>query len=93
MVRDPQVSQQVALTCWTPITEHLGDHPALLVLDSCEHRLDAVAELVAGARGLPRPCGPDHQPGTHLVLDEPVRRPPQGPRLRARRAADTTKER
>ncbi len=30
------------------ITEHLGDDPALLVLDSCEHLLDAVAELVAG---------------------------------------------
>jgi predicted ATPase/DNA-binding CsgD family transcriptional regulator len=29
------------------ITEHLGDRPALLVLDSCEHVLDAVAELLA----------------------------------------------
>jgi predicted ATPase len=29
------------------ITDHLGDGPAFLVLDSCEHVLDAVAELVA----------------------------------------------
>ena len=29
------------------ITEHLGDRPVLLVLDSCEHLLDAVAVLVA----------------------------------------------
>ncbi|WP_203718979.1 ATP-binding protein, partial [Asanoa siamensis] len=29
------------------ITDSLGDRPALLVLDSCEHLLDAVAELVA----------------------------------------------
>jgi predicted ATPase/DNA-binding CsgD family transcriptional regulator len=29
------------------IAEHLGDRSALLVLDSCEHVLDAVAELVA----------------------------------------------
>jgi predicted ATPase/DNA-binding CsgD family transcriptional regulator len=29
------------------IAEHLGDRPALLVLDCCEHVLDAVANLVA----------------------------------------------
>jgi predicted ATPase/DNA-binding CsgD family transcriptional regulator len=30
------------------IIEHLGQQPAMLVLDSCEHLLDAVAELVTG---------------------------------------------
>lgn len=41
------VSQRPQQPLLDTITEHLGDHPALLVLDSCEHLLDAVAELVA----------------------------------------------
>jgi predicted ATPase/DNA-binding CsgD family transcriptional regulator len=41
------VSQRPQQPLLDTITEHLGDHPAMLVLDSCEHLLDAVAELVA----------------------------------------------
>jgi DNA-binding CsgD family transcriptional regulator len=40
------VSQRPQEPLLDTITEHLGDHPAILVLDSCEHLLDAVAELV-----------------------------------------------
>jgi predicted ATPase/DNA-binding CsgD family transcriptional regulator len=41
------VSQRPQQPLLEAITDHLGDRPALLVLDSCEHVLDAVAELVA----------------------------------------------
>jgi predicted ATPase/DNA-binding CsgD family transcriptional regulator len=41
------VSQRPQQPLLEAITEHLGDRQALLVLDSCEHVLDAVAELVA----------------------------------------------
>jgi predicted ATPase/DNA-binding CsgD family transcriptional regulator len=40
------VSQRPQQPLAEAITDHLGDRPALLVLDSCEHVLDPVAELV-----------------------------------------------
>lgn len=41
------VSQQPQQPLLDTITDQLGERPALLVLDSCEHLLDAVAEVVA----------------------------------------------
>ncbi|MEO3927698.1 LuxR C-terminal-related transcriptional regulator [Micromonosporaceae bacterium B7E4] len=41
------VSQRPQQPLLDTIAEHLGEHPGLLVLDSCEHLLEAVAELVA----------------------------------------------
>ncbi|MDG4791765.1 LuxR C-terminal-related transcriptional regulator [Micromonospora sp. WMMD1102] len=42
-----RVSQAPQQPLLATITEHLGDHPALLVFDNCEHLLEPVAVLVA----------------------------------------------
>ncbi len=57
---------QPGRTTMQTIVRFVGDTQMLLVLDNCEHLLDASAEIILAARGMPRPHTADDEPGAEL---------------------------